>query len=191
MIVAYRILYVLLEGYDDVRFFEGVIEPIFAEQYDYVHFWTYSQQKKEKVNDFLNSIRAMQTDGLADSLLVADLDESPCVTDRKERVFSTFRALEGNVGAVASLLFATEVLIVCKEIESWYLAGLSDTSCQRIGISVSFSSTDQITKEQFDRLNPGRFKTRIQFMEAILQSFDLETARSQNRSFQYFMRKYG
>ena len=191
MIVAYRILYVLLEGDDDVRFFEEVIKPICAEQYDHVHLWSYSQQKKEKVNDFLNSIRAMQTDGLADSLLVADLDQSPCVTDRKKRVFSTFRTLERNVGAVASFQSPTEVLIVCKEIESWYLAGLSDAGCKRIGISTSFSNTDHITKEQFDEIMPSGFKTRVAFMEAILKSFDLETARSKNRSFQYFMRKHG
>ena len=174
--MAYRILYVLLEGDDDVRFFEEVIKPICEKQYDHVHLWTCSQQKKEKVNDFLNSIGAMQTAGRADSLLVADLDQSPCVTDRKERVLSTFRALERNVGAVASIRIPANVLIVCKEIESWYLAGLSDTSCQRIGISPSFSSTDHITKGQFDRVMPSGFKTRIAFMEAILQSFDLETA---------------
>ena len=189
--MAYRILYVLLEGDDDVRFFEEVIKPICAEQYDHVHLWSYSQQKKEKVNDFLNSIRAMQTDGLADSLLVADLDQSPCVTHRKMRILSTFRTLERNVGAVASFHSPTEVLIVCKEIESWYLAGLSDAGCKRIGISTSFSDTDHITKEQFDEIMPSGFKTRIAFMEAILQSFDLETARAKNRSFQYFMRKYG
>lgn len=191
MTLAYRMLYILLEGDDDERFFEEVLKPIYAEKYDHVLLWKYSQKKKERINHFLNSVKAMQAAGTADTLLVADLDQSPCVTHRKKRILFTFRAMEGNIGAVASLRFPTEVLIVCKEIESWYLAGLSDTSCKRIGISASFSNTDQITKEQFDSLNPGRFKTRIQFMEAILQSFDLETARSRNRSFQYFMRKYG
>lgn len=189
--MAYRILFVLLEGDDDVRFFEEVIRPICAEQYDHIHLWSYSQQKKEKANDFLNSIRAMQTEGLADSLFVADLDQSPCVTHRKNRVFSTFRTLESNVGAAARSHSPTEVLIVCKEIESWYLAGLTDASCRRIGISTSFSNTDDISKEQFYEIMPSGFKTRTAFMEAILQAFDLETARSRNRSFQYFMRKHG
>lgn len=191
MTLAYRMLYVLLEGDDDERFFEEVIKPIYAEKYDHVQFWKYSQKKKERVNHFLNSVKAMQAAGMADTLLVADLDQSPCVTDRKKRVFSTFRTLERNVGAVASFHSPTEVLIVCKEIESWYLAGLSDAGCKRIGISTSFSDTDHITKEQFDEIMPSGFKTRIAFMEAILQSFDLETARAKNRSFQYFMRKYG
>ena len=190
MIVAFRTLFVLLEGDDDERFFEEAIKPIFAEKYDHVHFWQYSQMKKERVNNFLNSIKSMQALGLADTLLVADLDESPCVTERKDRFLSTFRALAGDFGAVAGTPFPTIVLIVCKEIESWYLAGLNDESCNQIGVPTSSNSTDHITKEQFDKVMPSRFKTRIAFMEEILQVFDQETARAKNASFRYFMQKY-
>ena len=128
MTLAYRMLYVLLEGDDDERFFEEVIKPIYLEKYDHVQLWKYSQKKKERVNQFLNSVKAMQAAGMVDTLLVADLDDSPCVTDRKERVLSRFRALEGKLESETGPGFPTRVLIVCKEIEGWYLAGLSDES---------------------------------------------------------------
>ena len=83
---------------------------------------------------------------MVDTLLVVDLDDSPCVTDRKERVLSRFRALEGKLESETGPSFPTQVLIVCKEIEGWYLAGLSDESCDHIGISASFGNTDQVTR---------------------------------------------
>ena len=189
MTLAYRMLYVLLEGDDDERFFEEVIKPIYLEKYDHVQLWKYSQKKKERVNQFLNSVKAMQAAGMVDTLLVADLDDSPCVTDRKERVLSRFRALEGKLESETGPSFPTRVLIVCKEIEGWYLAGLSDESCDHIGISASFGNTDQVTKELFDNVMPISFKTRIAYLETILQMFDYETARSKNSSFRYFAQK--
>lgn len=191
MTLAYRMLYVLLEGDDDERFFEEVVKPIYAEKYDHVQLWKYSQQKKERVNSFLNGVKSMQAAGMVDTLIVADLDNSPCVTDRKKRVLARFKALEGDIESKTGPRFATRVLIVCKEIESWYLAGLNKESCDQIGISASINSTDQITKEQFDSVMPSRFKTRISFLETILQTFDLETARTRNSSFRYFMQNFG
>ena len=41
------------------------------------------------------------------------------------------------------------VLIVCKEIESWYLAGLTDNDCKKMGIADSLNDTDHLSKEQF------------------------------------------
>ena len=82
------------------------------------------------------------------------------------------------------------VLIVCKEIESWYLAGLTDNDCKKMGIADSLNDTDHLSKEQFLGLMPGRFGSKTDFMLAILQVFDHETARARNRSFRYFIQKY-
>ena len=187
--MTYRTLYILVEGGDDARFFERVVRPLFEDEFGHVQLWKYSQKKKELVNQFLNSVKAMQAAGMVDTLLVADLDDSPCVTDRKERVLSRFRALEGKLESETGPSFPTRVLIVCKEIEGWYLAGLSDESCDHIGISASFVNTDQVTKELFDNVMPISFKTRIAYLETILQMFDYETARSKNSSFRYFAQK--
>lgn len=187
--LSYRTLYILVEGRDDERFFERVIGPIFEETYNHVQCWQYSQQEEGKVNSYLYSIRAMQAAGAADLIIVADLDESPCVTDRKERTLSRFRSLSIGNDRLTGVRLAPRVLIVCREIESWYLAGLTDNDCRKLGIPRIFKNTDHLSKEQFLGLMPERFGSKTEFMLEILQVFDHETARSRNRSFRYFMQK--
>ena len=191
--MTYRTLYILVEGGDDARFFERVVRPMFEDEFGHVQLWQYSQQEKEKVNKFLDSIRAMQGGGIADLIIVADLDESPCVTDRKERIPSGFRSLSAgqSPGQPTGPFSSTRILIVCREIESWYLAGLNDEECKRLGLTTTIDNTDRISKEQFLDLMPDRFDSKSEFMLEILRVFDHETARSKNSSFRYFMQKYG
>ena len=172
--MAYRRLFIFVEGDDDERFFDRLIRPIYEHIYDYVQHWKYSQQKLKKINGFLNSIDAMQ----ADYIFVADMDDSPCVTDRKEQIKSQFKKLSEN-----------RILVVCREIESWYLAGLNDDARRQIKIRRSYNNTDRISKEQFDRMMPQKFVSRIDFMQEIMKLFDRETASSKNTSFEYFMQK--
>ena len=191
--MTYRTLYILVEGGDDARFFDRVVRPMFEDEFGHVQLWQYSQQEKEKVNKFLDSIRAMQGGGIADLIIVADLDESPCVTDRKERIPSGFRSLSAgqSPGQPTGPFSSTRILIVCREIESWYLAGLNDEECKRLGLTTTIDNTDRISKEQFLDLMPDRFDSKSEFMLEILRVFDHETARSKNSSFRYFMQKYG
>ena len=139
-----------------------------------VQFWKYSQKTKQEVNNFLRSINAMR----AEYLFVSDLNESPCVTAKKERIASEFEKLSED-----------RILIVCKEIESWYLAGLNDEGCRQIGIQKRFGNTDRISKEQFNGMMPKKFASRIDFMQEIMKVFDRETALAKNASFGYFTRK--
>ena len=191
--MTYRTLYILVEGGDDARFFERVVRPMFEKEFGQVQLWQYSQQEKEKVNTFLDSIRAMQAAGIADLIMVADLDESPCVTDRKERILSGFRSLSAgqSPGQPSGPHSSTRILIVCREIDSWYLAGLNDEECMKMRIPATLDSTDHISKEQFLSLMPDRFHSKTEFMLEILSKFDHETARTKNSSFSYFMQKYG
>ena len=171
--MAYRRLFILLEGDDDERFFDRVIKPKYERIYDYVQLWKYAQAKKQKVNGFLRSINAMQ----AEYLFVSDMDESPCVTDKKARIASKFEKLSEE-----------RILIVCREIESWYLAGLNDEGCKQIGIPPSYD-TDRMSKEQFAGMVPKKFVSRIDFMQEIMKVFDRKTALTRNTSFGYCMRK--
>ena len=162
-----------MEGDDDERFFDRVIKPMYERIYDHVQLWKYAPEKKQKVNGFLRSINAMQ----AEYLFVSDMDESPCVTDKKARIASKFEKLSED-----------RILIVCREIESWYLAGLNDEGCRQIGIPPS-DDTDSMSKEQFDGMVPKKFVSRIDFMQEIMKVFDRKTALTRNTSFGYFMRK--
>ena len=54
-------------------------------------------------------------------------------------------------------------------------------------VSPTLASTDELTKEDFNRLIPRRFDSRIDFMFEILKSFSIETAARRNNSFDFFV----
>jgi len=191
--LAFRMILILVEGTDDEMFFNYVVRPKLAQTYDYIQIERYSEATKGEVNSILYDYFAMNAtvEVQADAILVADLNASPCVTDRKERIRRGYRSLSGDTGIALGPHLSTRIFIVCREIESWYLAGLSDTECKRMGIATGLQNTDHLTKEQFLGLIPGKFNSRAEFMLEILSAFDHETARTKNSSFSYFMQKYG
>ena len=191
--MAFRIVLILVEGEDDERFFNSVVRPKLAPTYDYVQIEQYSEATKGALNNILYDYYALNAAGevQADTILVADLNASPCVTDRKERLRRGYRSLSGATGTPVGPHLSTRIFVVCREIESWYLAGLSDTECQRLGIASGSKDTDHLTKEQFLGLMPHRFSSRAEFMLEILRVFDHETALSKNSSFRYLMQNFG
>ncbi|MFZ2146879.1 MAG: hypothetical protein WAV28_06635 [Sedimentisphaerales bacterium] len=172
--MAYKRLWVLLEGNDDERFFERLIKPIFENTYDFVRSWQYAQTQTKTVKDFLRSIKSMSSD----YFFWGDINNLPCVTAKKNRI-------KRRYGVRIDL---NNVIIVVKEIESWYLAGLDDKVCKELGVR-TFRKTDNITKEKFQELMPRKFDSRIDFMFEILKRFSMNTAKRKNKSFNYFTTK--
>ena len=116
----------------------------------------------------------------ADYIVAADINHSPCVTQKKEALLSKkFKHI--NID---------NIIIVIKEIESWYLAGLNESSRRELGIKSHKANIDELTKEQFDSLIPDKFNSRIVFMQEILKYFEIKTAAGNNKSFAYFTGKY-
>ena len=174
MTVEYRILYVWVEGRDDAILFENIIKPLFHEAYDWVAVRPYASESSEYITNFIRSVNAMP----ADYIFVADINLSPCITHKKQRLQETYNNLDEN-----------RIQVVIQEIESWYLAGLDDESAEKLGLR-TFANTDNLTKEQFNPLMPKRFDSRIDFMSEILKYFSIDTAQQKNRSFSYFIGKY-
>lgn len=172
--MAYKLLWIFVEGNDDKKFVNQVIKPIFENKYDSIKTWEYRQKTSKLVKGLLKSIKTMGSD----YFFLADINNLPCVTARKEKIKDKY----GGTICIRNLI------VVIKEIESWYLAGLDDKKCQELGLG-TFSHTDDITKEQFNRLMPEKFDSRIDFMAEILKRFSIETAKQKKRSFNYFMAK--
>lgn len=172
--MAYKRLWLLVEGNDDKRFFEGIIETVFENKYDFVRTWKFAQEPRKRTGNFLKSIKAMNSD----YFFLRDINNDPCVTVRKEKLKDKYKAR----------IDTNNLIIVIREIESWYLAGLDDEARKELGIR-SFSDTDTVTKEDFNDLIPDRFDSRIDFMVEILKRFSIETAKQKNRSFNYFISK--
>ncbi|KPL21454.1 MAG: hypothetical protein AMJ75_09950 [Phycisphaerae bacterium SM1_79] len=173
--MPYKRLWVLVEGNDEERFFDAIKHTL-ENKYDFVQMWQYAQQPPKRIKNFLNSIRAMNSD----YFVLKDINRSPCVTAKKNSIKTKY----------GTIIDANSLIIVVKAIESWYLAGLDTNTCKKLRIK-AVGKTDDITKEQFDRLIPKKFDSRIDFMVEILKRFSVKTARRKNKSFSYFMTKLG
>ncbi len=174
--MPYRGLFILIEGDDDERFFETLIKSKYGHNYNFVRLWKYSQIKQEKIINFIRSIKAMK----ADYIFVSDINLTRCVTEKKEKIRQKY----------GELIDSDKIAIVIKEIEGWYLGGLSDAGCKKFSIQ-KYKSTDNITKEQFNiNFDSSKFDLRVDFMIEILKSFSFVTAKKKNKSFKYFSDKY-
>lgn len=165
-----RKLFIWVEGGSDARFFEAVFKPLLEKKYNRVEVRTYATLKKSKVVNLLRGVLASDND----YIVVADIDQEPCVTSKKQRILDRFRPIDGG-----------RIRVVVKEIESWYLAGLDEEACARLGLP-DMAATDAVTKEDFNVLIPERFDSRIDFMMEILKYFSMRIALKKNRSFAYF-----
>lgn len=170
----YRCMHVLVEGRDDREFFDVVIRPILQEQYDCVQIWEYAGATIDKRISYLRSAQAMN----ADYLFVGDINTSPCVTARKGNLVDRHR----------NIVDPGRTIIVIREIESWYMAGIGDEARRELGLA-SLPHTDDVTKEKFERLIPPCFVSVTDFKTEVLKKFSIETAKRKNTSFRYFMSK--
>jgi len=168
-------LYIFLEGNDDERFFKHVIEPLLKRKFKFIGYIKYAELPDEKVNRFLESIQKIEHFSY---IFVADLDQAPCVTRKKQEIIQKYPKVSHD-----------RIIIVIKEIEGWYLAGLNEESSKKLKVRY-FKDTTHITKEIFNSKIPKRYAdSRIAFMNEILNRFTIGEAMKKNRSFRYFFLK--
>jgi len=75
-------LYLFVEGEDDERFFKSIIMPKLQERYNVIIPIHYAQDKKEKTDNFIKSIKSMKAD--YDYIYVTDIDKAQCIPSKKE-----------------------------------------------------------------------------------------------------------
>ncbi len=167
-------LFLFVEGNDDLRFFSRIVVPLFEGRYASVEVISYASMKTGKVCRFVRSIHEMGHD----FLLFADIDEVRNVKGKKALLRERYCTLTDD-----------RIVVVIKEIESWYLAGLDERAQKRLHIR-HYRTTDYITKEIFNRMIPGEYSSRIGFMVEVLNRYSLSEAEARNRSFLYFVTHY-
>jgi len=172
--VTYKRLFVLLEGDDDERFLRSIIVELFRDKFDSIIPFQYAQKNPKMIDKFIRSIRSMN----ADYLYLGDINNEPCISGKKSKIESKLREMNNS-----------KMVIVVREIESWYLAGLDDSNCKKLKVSI-IRNTDNLTKEKFFQLKPKSFSSKKDFMIEILKHFSLNTAVRKNKSFKYFIQKY-
>lgn len=165
-------IYAFLEGPDDERFFDRVVAPLFAARGYETRVWKYACEKKLRT---MNLVRAVRKAGYP-YVFVRDIDRTPYARVRVQETLRSFgHAMEAEM-----------VVVVIAEIESWYLAGVGEEEEAALGLSAVPHRTDRVTKEAFNTLIP-RGVSRIEFMQEVLDGFDVGLAKRRNRSFRYFM----
>jgi len=175
-----RKLFILVEGYDDKRFFEKIIQPLFQERYFTIAIRTYANKKNEEIVNLVRNIK--QTN--ADYIFVVDKNsERICITAKKIDTQKRYECVDID-----------KIIVVLKEIESWYLAGLNKADAQQLGLPV-LENTENIGKKKFEEYlrNKFNYKTGFKtkdFLTEILKYFSITTAKQKNASFKYFADKY-
>ncbi len=173
--MSYIRLFVFLEGDDDERLFDAVLRPSFNIQYDLVQTIKYAGLKSDKVDSYLTSIKGMG----ANYLFLRDMDQGQCVSSKKLELVGRYKKLD-----------TSNIHLVIREMESWYLAGITKAHARKIKLATS-GTTDSITKEAFDGLKPRRFISRIDFMVELLNFFSVSAAIANNQSFKHFIEANG
>jgi hypothetical protein len=169
-----RLLALLVEGNDDDRFVGGVLKPRFEHRYTSVFQWRYSEEREEQVNEFIRSIEKIG----GEYLLLADLDDASCVTERKAQLTSRYSALA-----------ADRIVVVITEIESWYYAGLPH-KCTGVLKALKQRNTDELTKEDLRAVRPRAVSSRVDFLIELLKAFSFPDAKQRNTSFDYLCKKH-
>jgi hypothetical protein len=167
-----RRVLVFVEGVSDTRFFERVIAPLIRPAE--LKTVEYACMLKKDVNKRLRAERRIGNP----LLFVADRDASPCSGKGKAKNMQAHPALEEH-----------QIIVVSREIESWYLAGISNDSARSLGLGQLSPRTDDLFKEDFKQLIPRRFRPTNDFMLEILNQFDVLLARTRNNSFDYLLRR--
>ena len=166
-------MYLFLEGNDDERFFDCVIRSLLVKKYGRVKTVQYARDSPKTTKRFLRSIRAMGDE----YILVKDINDAPCITVSKKKAVNKYQADSGNI------------IVIVKEIESWYMCGLDDKCCKKLGIEGKIGDANLARKEHFDKMVP-RGISRIEFMQQILEKYNIEIGEQKNKSLHYFARKW-
>jgi len=177
---TYKQLFIFLEGPDDERLFEKVCNPIFMLDYNFIKIIKYAGLTQKSVVDFIKTLKKqLHSDYIFVSDLDAKGDKSFCVTKRKTKLNDKF----------SNIIDENKIVVVKEEIESWYLAGITQTSLEKFKME-PFSDTEQIDKETFISIMPIKYKSKTDFLIETLKDFSLESGIEKNNSLKYFVTKY-
>jgi hypothetical protein len=179
--MAYRILFVFVEGVDDKRFIEKVISPFIQEKgnYSLIKPIEYAVKSSQEFRKFIQTISHQPNQNY---ILLCDMDsngdKNATVKNRVEKIIEKY----------GQVLDADKIIVVKEEIESWYYAGITNTKLEELGLPI-LTNTEALTKEEFERMIPKTFISPNDFMVEILKEYVLKEGQERNNSLNYFIGK--
>jgi len=176
-----KLIYFIIEGPDDERFFDKIIRPLFERVGSIAKCIPHACIRRKERVKFIRSIKKLDNQ---DYIYAKDLDRHPCISSRKDSI----------VNELSSQVDDNRIMVVAKVIEGWYLAGadektLKQLHVKRANINRIIKSTDTIDKIQFDGFFPKTIPRSI-IMLRLLENYNTSDAMRRNKSFNYFMNKF-
>lgn len=167
-----------VEGPSDARFFDRIVKPNLRKVYAPISVVEYAHLPDRIVNGF---IRTLNSSGEG-YVLLCDVDDYACVPSRLDSITGRHPELPRN-----------KVQVVVREIEGWYLAGVSRQHCHRLKLRASKLSkgTNELTKENLSSFREQDSPLSvIELMTSICGCFQIALARQRNRSFNRFCSRF-
>lgn len=178
--MSYKELFVFVEGPDDERYINAIVNPFLKEIYTSVIPIKYAKLPKTSVEKLIKTFKKQLS---SDYLFICDMDargdKSQCITKRKQKEQNKY----------GSYLEIDKIIVVKEEIESWYLAGIAPHKLVEFKIK-TFTDTQLVTKEDFEKMIPKNFISPNDFMVEVLKGYSLDYAKDFNNSLKYFVTKY-
>lgn len=172
-----RNLFVFVEGKEDIVFVKNVLHNIFQKHSINLIPIPYQTTRNHEVKKHIRASRANH-----DYVLLSDLDSHsyPCITSRKDQ---RINELDGEITP-------DKIIIVVEELESWCLAGI-DARIEEYADFVIPENTDDVTKEDFDEILSKTSFNKNKLFNYLSLNFSVDLAIERNKSFKYFLEKYG
>jgi hypothetical protein len=159
-------LFIFVEGQDDKRFFEKIILPILKGKYVFISIRTYANEKNKELAQFIRSLKQMNTDYI---FVVDKNSEYGCITTKKKDVQKSYD------------VEVDKIIVVIKEIESWYLAGLNEEQTKKFGLPI-LEHTENVGKKKFEEYRRNcKIHNRKDLMTEILKNFSIKTAKQKKQ----------
>ncbi len=178
--MSYKQLFIFVEGIDDERFVNQIVNPILQTHFHFIKIIKYAVMTKGDVAKIVNTCKPKEG---FEYLFLCDMDSRGnndlCITKRKQNLQNKY----GNI------LEIDRIVVVKEEIESWYLAGINTIYLDKFKIK-TFIDTEKVGKETFEKMIPKNFLTPNDFMMEVLKNYSLEHAIQVNKSLHYFKNKH-
>ncbi|MBB6401605.1 hypothetical protein HNP92_000910 [Methanococcus maripaludis] len=162
-------LFILVENVDEQRFFESKpIKNLFVNKYGTSpNVLLYGCDTPENTNKYVK------------------------ICDDNSWLYIVIR---GNTSkfdiSTCSRINTQKIETVILEIESWYIAGLNQNSCNDLGVKY-VGNTDLLNKTIFNKITSSEnADSNVPIMIKILEKYDVEHALHNNHSFKEFYEKY-
>lgn len=167
-------VYIYVEGAHDKIFIDFILSEYVRNNMGInLHPIPYAQKKPKLISKSIKSKFRHKY------LFLSDLDSRthPCMTSMKKERFDKYDGLD-----------CSKIIIVKEEIESWYLAGI-DNSFDKFKKWEIPDSTDEIEKEDFDKMYKLSFDSKDDCLMEIARHYDINLAIERNDSFKYFLNR--